>query len=132
MENVTCCSCGILFAVPTDWIDARRADKASFYCPNGHSLSYQVSTLEKVKQEKERVEREMQSKLNEANHALLVVQKECESERRKRRKIEARISKGVCPCCNRTFSNIQQHMSTKHKEYALPPGQAKQIQGTVQ
>lgn len=29
-----------------------------------------------------------------------------------------RIGNGVCPCCNRTFKDLQQHMTTKHPEYA--------------
>lgn len=25
---------------------------------------------------------------------------------------------GVCPCCNRTFSDLQRHMASKHKGFA--------------
>lgn len=35
---------------------------------------------------------------------------------RKCRRITKRIHAGVCPCCNRTFSNLARHMSTKHPE----------------
>jgi hypothetical protein len=24
----------------------------------------------------------------------------------------------VCPCCNRTFSNLQRHMAHKHPQFA--------------
>ena len=29
-----------------------------------------------------------------------------------------RISKGVCPCCNRTFQNLANHISEKHPDYS--------------
>lgn len=33
-------------------------------------------------------------------------------------RIKNRISKGVCPCCNRTFGDLERHMKTKHPDYA--------------
>jgi rubrerythrin len=32
-------------------------------------------------------------------------------------KIKRRISKGVCPCCNRTFADVARHMASRHPEY---------------
>ena len=31
-------------------------------------------------------------------------------------KLNKRIGNGVCPCCNRTFVNVQRHMASKHPE----------------
>jgi hypothetical protein len=33
-------------------------------------------------------------------------------------RIKNRITKGVCPCCNRTFQDLQRHMAGKHPNYA--------------
>lgn len=33
-------------------------------------------------------------------------------------KIRNRVGKGVCPCCNRTFTNLQRHMTNQHPEWA--------------
>lgn len=41
-----CCSCGIVFGVPKEWDEKRRADHRDFYCPNGHRLSYPGETKE--------------------------------------------------------------------------------------
>jgi hypothetical protein len=38
--EVTVCTCGVLFAAPQKLLDTRRFDGQSFYCPNGHSLSF--------------------------------------------------------------------------------------------
>lgn len=135
----TCINCGILFSVPDEWDRERRVDKRVFYCPNGHEQCYTRGTvqiledkLRAAQAEKDATERRLQSQLNEVRHAQLVAERERDKERRKRRRIEARISKGVCPCCNRTFENLQKHMATKHKDYALPPATPKQIEGTIQ
>lgn len=33
-------------------------------------------------------------------------------------KIKKRVGRGVCPCCNRHFANLQRHMETQHPEVA--------------
>jgi hypothetical protein len=38
--NVTCANCGVEFWMTDGLERARRRDGSSFYCPNGHSLSY--------------------------------------------------------------------------------------------
>jgi len=32
-----CGQCGIAFALPLEYVESRRNDHKSFYCPNGHS-----------------------------------------------------------------------------------------------
>lgn len=91
-----------------------------------------VSAADKLRTEKAQMERELQAKLNQETHLRLVAEKSLKSEITKRRKIEKRVANGVCPCCNRTFEDLARHMSTKHKDYALPPATPKQIAGSVQ
>lgn len=35
-----------------------------------------------------------------------------------------RIANGVCPCCDRSFTNLQRHMASKHPDYAHAPAEA--------
>lgn len=110
----TCCACGIPFFMPTYHYKRLLANKGeSFYCPNGHSMSFTGPTeaqklkeqLEKVKQEKDKQEQELQNKWLDAL-----------GEKYKLEKQLKRIHKGVCPCCNRSFQNLKRHMETKHPE----------------
>lgn len=39
-------------------------------------------------------------------------------------RLKNRVANGVCPCCNRTFANLQRHMSTKHKGFIAEEVQA--------
>jgi DNA repair exonuclease SbcCD ATPase subunit len=47
MITQTCCNCHVLFAIPEEMNTARKKDKKSFYCPNGHSQSYIGQPYEK-------------------------------------------------------------------------------------
>ena len=52
-EWVTCCSCGVQFASPI--FEYRRKDGKEFYCPNGHSLSWNAS----IKRETEKLREQL-------------------------------------------------------------------------
>ena len=49
-EIEVCINCGIVFAVVKKYIDKRRKDHRTFYCPNGHGQHYsQMSKEEQLK-----------------------------------------------------------------------------------
>lgn len=123
-----CCGCGVQFWMTTDLNRSRREDNRSFYCPNGHAQSYRENKLEILQKEKDELQRRLQAEINTAKHLAAVRLKALEAEKRERRKIERRVANGVCPCCNRTFEDLQRHMKTKHKDYALPSGPPKEIE----
>jgi hypothetical protein len=35
-------------------------------------------------------------------------------------RIKNRVKNGVCICCNRSFSDLHQHMLTKHPDFSTP------------
>ena len=37
--------------------------------------------------------------------------------RKQRRIVNKRVSNGTCPCCNRQFQNMRDHMRMKHPEF---------------
>lgn len=43
-NTLDCAHCNILFGVSHQFEGRRRADKASFYCPNGHRMSFPGET----------------------------------------------------------------------------------------
>jgi hypothetical protein len=117
--EIEICTCGVLFAAPEHMLDARRKDGKSFYCPNGHSLTYD-GDYQRLKKELER------SKDRAARERALRDQAEASLRAtrgvvtKQRKKLE-RVSKGVCPCCNRTFKDLRRHMETKHPDYDGQP-----------
>jgi hypothetical protein len=128
-EVITCGECGIQFGVPPHWVETKRRDHSGFKCPNGHGRMYPgESDIEKAQRET----REAQAQVNNERHLRLVAEKARDQAQIAKKKLEKRISHGVCACCNRTFENLARHMKSKHPEMVLPAGTQRQITGTVQ
>jgi len=121
---ITCSNvgCGVNFALDDEFIAARRKDRQSFYCPNGHSRWYPGKTeeqklREQLEEEQRRVVRLRASEERaraEADHQRSVAN----GYKGAATKMKKRIGKGVCPCCNRHFTNVERHMATQHPEDA--------------
>ncbi len=123
---IDCCNCGMLFAVPRT-LDTRwqnRGSSQTFYCPMGHPQHYvgksdeqrakdAEAALKREKQRREWAEHNAEAAENKAQRA----EYRRRAEKAAKTKIKNRISKGVCPCCNRTFVNLARHMSNKHPGY---------------
>jgi uncharacterized Zn finger protein (UPF0148 family) len=121
LELHNCPVCGVAYAGPAQLFESRRADHGSFYCPNGHSLSYpQQSDAEKAQAEAEKYKKLWKQEqkyaadvLNERNAA----QRSLRATKGVLTRTKNRIANGVCPCCNRSFAQLERHMQTKHPEY---------------
>lgn len=104
IKPVECASCGTIFGITEKFMANRRKDHQGFTCPMGHSNIYSGKNQEEIALEKlarERAEHDQtKAELSDASKNL--------------NKINKRISNGVCPCCNRTFKNLQSHMKSKH------------------
>jgi len=108
-----CCACGTPFMIPKRMKTALLNSKQTFYCPNGHGQSYVGKTeAEKLKEKLAAIEAEKEKREQELQDMWL----DELSQRQKLEKQIKRVHKGVCPCCNRTFVNLQRHMATKHPE----------------
>lgn len=109
LSVIECASCGIPFGITEDFEERRRNNHTGFYCPNGHSNYYAgKSEAEKLRDELKRKEQELaDTAIQKINLQNQLAEKE--------RKLK-RVHNGVCPCCNRSFVNLQKHMKTKHPE----------------
>ncbi len=119
-SDTECCACGIKFSVPTHWLDARRQDKTTFYCPNGHQLSYNESELDKLRRENQRMKQDAAYKDDRIKDLKEYAEKEKRTAiayRGQCTKLKKRAKAGVCPCCNRMFMDMQAHMATKHPKF---------------
>lgn len=115
LETEECCNCGMVFAMTADFAKRRRKDGKSFYCPAGHSQHYVIGKTEEQKLREQLATTERQ-RLDAVSNA----QQERERANKVAKaygKIRDRVKNGVCPCCNRTFQNLLQHMQTQHPEF---------------
>jgi hypothetical protein len=106
-----CCNCGVLFAMPTELQDRFRANHDKwFYCPNGHQQHYTGPTAEQKLKDAQARETHLKDQLEAAG-------REAETVRVALLRDRQRFANGVCPCCNRYFPKVHQHMTTQHPDY---------------
>ena len=115
LKTETCCNCSMLFAVPEEFNRHRRQDHALFYCPAGHAQHYPAgnSDNDRLRKDLERERQVRESAEARAGNA----EQHLAQVTRAHRKMRDRVMNGVCPCCNRSFGNLREHMRTEHAEF---------------
>lgn len=125
LEEVKCWVCGCNFAVDYTVLDNKKRYDKTLYCPNGCHLGFGETPEQKLR-------KEMEQKLAAAKREKEYLEAREKSQRQRAdaaerslkatkggvTRIKNRVSKGVCPCCNRTFNNLQRHMETKHPDFS--------------
>lgn len=111
---------GQYFGMAEEFYEQKRRDHTGWYCPRGHSRVYSgKSDEEQLKQEIQQ-KQESINYLREANGKLHTkitnLNYSVRAQKAAKTKIMNRIKNGVCPCCNRTFQDLQNHFKTKHPE----------------
>jgi hypothetical protein len=121
LEAETCYKCGLVFAMPHALVLQLKRSHAVFYCPAGHGQCYATESSEEkldkeVKKYRELLRREREyaaSVVSERNAA----QRSLSATKGVLTRTKKRIANGVCPCCHRTFAELQKHMASQHPEY---------------
>lgn len=122
--TITCASCAIQFAVPAQFERELRRSHEGFWCPRGHSLTFNgESDLEKA----ERLRKLAEKRQGYAEAATQAARDQAQSAEYARRaqkaantRLKNRIAKGICPCCKRNFANIRDHIAGQHPDFVLP------------
>lgn len=109
-----CGTCAVWHTIPEVIYKSCVAEGGFWHCPNGHSRGF-AKGADQI--ERENIRRERDSlKQNAARLAdeIAAERKRADDAEKKVVQIRRRAAAGVCPCCNRTFLNVQKHMKTKH------------------
>lgn len=112
-SSIVCCSCGIAFGVPSAFERGKRDNKDTFYCPNGHSLSFKESPADILRRERDRLKQQLAYK----DDRITSLEREKTAQKGQITKLKNRASNGVCPCCTRSFTNLRRHMASKHPQF---------------
>lgn len=121
LNVLDCADCNMSFGITPRFEKDRRDDHKTFYCPLGHHNYYPYkSDKQKLREQRDTARRGKAAAEGRACRA----REDAEHEKRRSAaargqvtKIKNRISKGVCPCCNRTFVNVSRHMKSQHPEF---------------
>jgi hypothetical protein len=118
--RVVRCWCGIHFGIPSSlWAESQRTGH-SVYCPVGHTVYWGETETDQLREELRQAKvREGQAQTRER-----AVRDQLHSAERSKSALKGvvtrtkrRIGKGVCPCCNRHFANVERHMTSQHPDY---------------
>jgi hypothetical protein len=116
---VMTCWCGINHAVPQDLRDFQQrqhdnGDKQTgIYCPLGHShIKAGPGKAKRLQRDLERADERARGNLR----ALETERRRHSATKGQLTKVKKRIGKGICPCCNRHFANVERHMATQHPD----------------
>jgi hypothetical protein len=121
VTNCPAAGCGITFAVEDVYDARRRVDGKSFYCPNGHTMSYHESEADRLRKQLETAQRRQAAAEGTVTHLrdqLEMSERSARALRGVNTRMRKRIADGVCPCCQRTFANLARHMAGQHPDYA--------------
>jgi len=108
-----CCSCGISFGITKSFYSSRRKTGQNFYCPNGHSMVYNNSEYDNLKENAKKYHKWY----DEEVERRCVAEGSLRATKGHLTRTKNRISKGVCPCCNRHFKDLAAHMENKHPSF---------------
>lgn len=105
-----CCNCGILFGVEADHQQQLVDYGKTFYCPSGHPQSYSKPRIKIIEEQLEIAQRDLRASKCET----LAERQRRETTEAQKLRLEKRMRHGVCPHCNRSFTNLRRHMESKH------------------
>lgn len=123
--TVVTCWCGCKHAVPKEMHDHQlreheRGIDYVLHCPHGHAYGQAGKTEADRLREQLRAEQDRTQRALASNDQLLAEvrnnKQRISAQKAVTTRIKNRVQKGVCPCCNRHFANLQRHMETKHSE----------------
>lgn len=119
---ISCGSCGGTYAINEHFRQQCWEQGSSWTCPYckcgwGYSNDNENARLKKKVEELQANQARTLSRLNEevsrSNHLTI----QLKGTKTRLTNVKKRVANGVCPCCNRTFVNLQRHMHTKHPDY---------------
>lgn len=121
LDTLTCAGCGTPFAVASDLLKKFRRTHETFYCPLGHNNYFpQASEEEKLKKQLQLAEdeaRRLRARVSFEHDQREAAERSLRATKGVLTRTKRRVANGVCPCCNRSFANLQRHMAGQHPEY---------------
>ncbi len=124
LKIMECGTCGVAFAMPQTIYETASKEGGWFYCPLGHCRGWKKQDAKNAADELRDEIAKLQSNIAYKNNQIESQKREVESQKqqiisakRAKTKLENRIKNGVCPCCQRSFVNVQKHIATKHPEF---------------
>lgn len=118
----TCIRCKCRFAIPRDTQAVLRQSSQTFYCTFGHGQHYPQGPTEaqQLRQERDRLKQNeawYEGRLKDLRGERDAAERSARAYKGQATKLRQRAKAGICPCCNRHFDKLAQHMASKHPDF---------------
>lgn len=117
-----CGACAVWHTVPEIIFEDHKRLGGFHHCPNGHARGWDKGTdaieRENIRRERDRLKQDAARLEEEASQARVRAEKAEAATKR----LKKRTAAGTCPCCQRTFSNMAEHMKGQHPEFVADSG----------
>lgn len=117
LEVLSCGVCHVDFAIDQDWHAKLQRNGKDFWCPNGHQISYGRHVQSELERTQERLAR-AETRERAARDQADAAERQARAYKGHATRLRKRAAAGVCPCCTRTFQNLQRHMASQHPSFA--------------
>lgn len=117
-----CPDCGIVFAMPNAMAKRRREDGRTFWCPNGHSMSWHEDEADRQRKRADRLDKQLTRARAEEDRARAEAAHQAKvaaGYKGAMVKAKKRSAKGMCPVpgCHRHFADVQRHVRGQHPDF---------------
>lgn len=122
LTEINCGECGGTYALNERYRKQQHEKGGSWHCPYcqcgwGYSNNSENEKLKReLEAEKKRKEWAQQEARNEQERRERA-ERQLTAQKGVTTRLKNRVSKGVCPCCTRSFTNLHRHMTTQHPDY---------------
>jgi hypothetical protein len=122
-----CRSCGCVSTVPEVMNEHLRAEGGYRHCPSGHAWGWSKETCEReqLRRERDRLKQDaarLEDEKRQAWATATALRERADKAEKATKRLKKRTSAGTCPCCNRTFGNMAEHMKHQHPEFVADGG----------
>lgn len=119
--HVSHCSCGGTYAITEKYRALKQEQGGGWHCPYcylswGYFGAGAADELKKQLAEEIRLKNRALADANELRAEAGRQEAAASLARAEAARLKNRAAHGVCPCCTRTFTNLSQHMQSKHPE----------------
>lgn len=134
--SVKCVECGVAVWMLQQTKDDLIRSRRDFYCVFGHVQVFAIARsvsdqLQAMRLERDRLkqnEAKLRDDVEDAKRATERQRARADQNLRSARafkgaatRVRTRVAGGVCPCCNRTFAALTEHMKKQHPDYPRAP-----------
>jgi hypothetical protein len=124
-RKLQCSECAVTYYFPEKWCTNAANKHKAWQCPNGHGQAFRDSELDRTRRERDLLKQDaarLEDEKRQAWATATALRERADKAERATKRLRKRTSAGTCPCCNRTFGNMAEHMKHQHPEFVADGG----------